>query len=294
MMDTWEDLISINSQRTLDTTPLGPIGGYLHQDDGQVAWDTELYPYQAAVERDPFPLPATADREGYYGDNHFHYWASGLRDLSQMARWARAHGQELGSLLDIGCASGRLLRHMRLQLGASTVLGCDINRLHVDWCCRHLPPGIGVFQNTAVPHLPLPDASLDLVSAFSIFTHVESFDTTWLMEIRRILKPGGVAWLTVHSERTWRELAPDWPLHPAVTSHPDYAAYRGAKELPRERLVFRWERNRSYSANVFYSESYIANVWGRIMPVVDWFPALPPYQDIVVLRAPGEGLLPSG
>ncbi len=66
---------------------------------------------------------------------------------------------------------------------------CDINRRHVDWCNLHLPRSIRVFQNTSLPLIPLPEGAVDLVSAFSVFSHIEAFDTTWLMEIRRVLAP---------------------------------------------------------------------------------------------------------
>ena len=191
-----------------------------------------------------------------------------------------------GTLLDIGCATGRLIRHAHAHshVGFGEVVGCDINRAHVDWVGRFLPAGIKVFQNTSIPALPLRDASVDVVTAFSVFTHIECFDTTWLMELRRILRPGGVAWLTIHGERTWRDIAPTWPLYASLTSHPDYARYRTGSGLPKERLVFRWHAERSYSANVFYAETYIRRVWGRILAVRDIFPALPFFQDVVVLQ----------
>lgn len=38
--------------------------------------------------------------------------------------------------------------------------------------------------------LPLPDASVDLISAFSVFEHIEE-DAFWAAELDRILRPGG-------------------------------------------------------------------------------------------------------
>ena len=126
--------------------------------------------------------------------------------------------------------------------------------------------------------------SVDVVTAFSVFTHIESFDTTWLMELRRILKPGGIAWLTVHSDRTWLEMKPTWPIYAALADHPDFKVHAGAERIPQERFVVRWASERSYSANVFYREEYLRRVWGRIMQFRDMFAALPSFQDIVVLQ----------
>ena len=41
-------------------------------------------------------------------------------------------------------------------------------------------------------HMPAPDASADMVSAFSVFTHLLHAETYLYMEdIRRVLRPGG-------------------------------------------------------------------------------------------------------
>jgi SAM-dependent methyltransferase len=282
----WEDFISLNSQAQLGAAVLGPARDYVALQNGEVRWDTSLLPLERALSTDTAPLPTTDDREGYYGANHYNYWASGLRDYSQLLEWTGANGVNITSLLDIGCASGRFLRHVQHHGCVKTIYGCDINRLHIDWIAQHLPKDIIAFQNTSIPSLPLPDACLDAVTAFSVFTHVECFDTTWLMELRRVLRPGGIAWISVHGDRTWKEIKPTWPLYAALSSHPDYAKYRENNELAADRLVFRWISERSYSSNIFYTYKYIRNNWGRLLDVKNIIPARPEFQDIVILQKP--------
>jgi SAM-dependent methyltransferase len=257
----------------------------LHQDRGEVVWDRKRIPLEQALQRDGCPIPSTVQREGYYGDNHFNYWASGLRDYCQLLEWMELRNVPRKTLLDLGCATGRFLRHAYGDFAER--IGCDINRKHVDWIGQHLGSDIKVFQNTSIPSLPLADESVDVVTAFSVFTHIECFDTAWLMELRRILRPNGIAWLTIHGERTWRDIEPSWPLHPVLTSHPDYEKYRGVRSLPADRLVFRWHAERSYSANVFLTDGYVQRTWGRILTVRGTFPALPHFQDVVVLQKTG-------
>ena len=287
MSDTiWEDLISLNSGAEMFRDHIGPAAQFVAQDDGTVAWDRKRIPLDVALARDPAPLPSTDAREGYYGPNHFNYWASGLSDYCEIAEWSEKNNLRIGTYLDIGCASGRVVRAFDAQAGVKSI-GCDINRLHVDWMAANLPPSIAVFQNHSIPTLPLAENSIDLVTAFSVFTHVEAFDTTWLMEINRILRPGGVAWLTIHGDRTWRELKPEWPLHAPLEAHAGYREDRGHGAIPRPRTVYRWHNNRSYTAYVFYSYDYIRTVWGRILDVVEIRPCQPRYQDVVVLRKKG-------
>jgi SAM-dependent methyltransferase len=281
---TWEDMISINARTEVPDKVLGPVRDYIGQNGGDIQWDYGRISLESAMEGDTAPLPATEQREGYYGLNHFNYWASGMRDACQIAEWLDARHIARGTFFDFGCATGRVLRHIGAAAGFDEIMGCDINRAHVDWIGQHLPPSIKVFQNTSIPSLPLADASVDVVTAFSVFTHIETFDTTWLMELRRILRPGGIAWLTIHGNRTWRDIMPTWPLYTPLTTHPDYAKYSAYRDLPEDRLVFRWAGERSYSANVFYKEAYIRQRWGRILAFKDIFPAIPLFQDIVVLQ----------
>jgi len=104
---------------------------------------------------------------------------------------AKRLGVDVRSYLDFGCATGRVIRHFGAAEPQIKTYGCDINRMHVDWCAKYLPENITVFQNHSIPTLSLPDNSIDMVSAFSVFTHIEAFETSWLMELRRILRPGG-------------------------------------------------------------------------------------------------------
>lgn len=284
MNETWEDFISLNSRAELGPNVLGPVRQYLEQRDDSVVWDEAQLPVDLAVSRDPHALPTEADRELYYGPNHYNYWASGLRDWFHIKDWTDRHGVNVRSMFDIGCASGRLLRHISCQTDVEEICGSDINRLHVEWIGRNLPQNIRAFQGTSIPTLPIPSASVDLVTAFSVFTHIECFDTTWMMELRRILRPGGVAWLTIHGDRTWRELRPEWPLFPALDTHPDYQPIRNLPQIPEDRAVFRWHANRSYSANIFYRDEYLKRTWGRYLDFQEIIPALPAFQDVIILR----------
>jgi SAM-dependent methyltransferase len=283
-MQTWEDMISLNARTDVPQEVLGPPKDYIGQDHSEVEWDRNRVSLERALDLDTAPLPTTEQREGYYGENHFNYWASGMRDACQIAEWLDEHGIARDTFFDFGCATGRVLRHIGVAGGFGEVVGCDINRTHVDWVGRNLPSSIKVFQNTSIPSLPLPDESVDVVTAFSVFTHIETFDTTWLMELRRILRPGGIAWLTIHGDRTWRDIMPTWPLYKALTTHPDYAKYSVYRSMPEDRIVFRWNSDRSYSANVFYTEAYIRQRWGRILTFKDLFPAIPFFQDVVVMQ----------
>ncbi len=282
-MQTWEDYITLHSSGEISGDVLPPAINHLGTDE-RASWWEDL-DYRAALEKDVYPIPLTKDREEYYGDNHFSYWASGLRDANLIVELASELGVDIRSYFDIGCASGRVIRHFGVQYPEIKVYGCDINRLHAEWCNRHLPENCIVFQSHSVPSIPLPDSSLDFISAFSVFTHIEAMETAWLMEIRRMLRPGGLAWITVHTEDTLKEMDETWPLWRPTMSHPQKNELLDeAREFAGNRLVMRWKGDASYSSNVFYRQSYIRQTWGRIMKIVDVRRRYHGYQDVVLFQ----------
>ena len=250
-------------------------------------------PLDAYVARDPSPLPITADREGYQGDRHFDWWCSGLGDSLAVAQAGARWNVRLdpgARVLELGCASGRVLRHFATQFNGLDVWGTDISLRHAEWVRLHLPPQIKVFQNTTLPHLPLEDNSCAMVCAFSVFTHIDELELAWLAEIRRILRPGGIAYLTIHSDSTWRQMKPGWPIYDAllngkaqIADYPVTADFLGGP-LPREKTVFRWSSGKNYNTNVFHTENYIRTAWGRLFGVREIIPAGHSYQDVVVLQ----------
>ena len=61
----------------------------------------------------------------------------------------------------------------------------------IEWCAHNLPVA-DVAVNELSPPLPHPDASFDLVYAFSVMTHLdEDLQRRWTGECFRVLKPGG-------------------------------------------------------------------------------------------------------
>jgi len=250
-------------------------------------------PLERYLERDPFPLPATADREGYHGERHFEYWLSGLRDYLLLRDRLRAAGAELVAgdrVLDFGCASGRVLRHLLCQGPPLDLWGCDINARHVEWLRRFLGRRLRPVPITVVPHLPLEDDSCALAIGFSVFTHIDEMELAWLAELRRVLRPGGVAYLTLHTDYTWERLTDGVPVREAlrdmfcVTPGAEEAAEALGGPMPAERVVFRTADGGPYSTNVFHSSAYVGETWGRLFEIFATYREGADYQDVVLLR----------
>ncbi len=127
--------------------------------------------------------------------------AGGLYEADLIAGALSSVGDELatvGSALDFGCSSGRVLRAIAAAHPEIGLHGCDPNAEAIAWAAEHLP-GVELFVNDDAPPLPLADASLDLVYAISIWSHFEpELGLRWFEEMRRVLRPGGHLVCTTH------------------------------------------------------------------------------------------------
>lgn len=286
------DGISIKGSRG-DFSVLPPVSTFRHMPSAIDFGDLLSEPLERYLGRDAYSLPVTSDREGYYGDAHYDWWLSGLLDYLLVKRVLAQNGSDLipgAEVFELGCASGRVLRHFACQEHGYVVWGADINLRHVEWVRQFLPRHIRVLQNTILPQLPIADRTMSLVCAFSVFTHIDDMELAWISELRRILKPGGIAYLTIHSEHTWDKLAPGLPVYDALIDNADRISdYPVSPEffkrpMPEEKMVFSWNPLGNYSSNVFHSSAYIRDTWSRFMDVKDIIVSGHSYQDVVVLQ----------
>lgn len=95
-------------------------------------------------------------------------------------------------ILDFGCGVGRVLLPISRTHKARWA-GCDVNKGAIDYLKRAVPE-IKTAQTNFRPPLPFDDNSFDCVYSISIWTHLAmDMQLPWLAEIRRILRPGGLA-----------------------------------------------------------------------------------------------------
>ena len=128
------------------------------------------------------------------------YFRTGLEQMREFIRALDAVSfniRTVGTTFELGCGSARLLRHLRCIQGIRLV-GSDVNGDCVKWCREHLPE-IEFYQNDFKPSLTfLEGASVDLIIASSVFTHIPlNQQRPWLEELYRVMRPGGMFLCTV-------------------------------------------------------------------------------------------------
>jgi SAM-dependent methyltransferase len=134
------------------------------------------------------------------------------------------HGlTETSAVIDVGSGYGRLtLGIFELLRYRGRYLGFDILPRHVEWCARHLTriaPNVrfrhldvrnerynpGGRIDPAAMRFPAGSASFDVAAVFSVFTHLDRGSCgRYLVELARVLRPGGVAvttWFAFDDDR---------------------------------------------------------------------------------------------
>lgn len=166
-------------------------------------------------------LPPTEFRHYYgYKDGAWHddlYLSSGQADVRNMKAILAEDGFDPmgGRILEFGCSAGRMLRHLEPEAQMGEVWGADLHAAAIHWAQAHLSPPFQFLTNTTQPHLPFEDRHFDLIFAGSVWTHIGELGDAWLLEMRRMLKPGGRLYLTLSDQDTLAEVARTAPNHPS-------------------------------------------------------------------------------
>jgi hypothetical protein len=235
--------------------------------------------------KDQVPIPATVDREGYYGDLHLTYWASGVEDLRMVQRLIPQ--ASFRHVLDFGGASGRFARHVVLDDENAKVTITDLNVNHVEWVERYFGPSVRAVKVSPYPYFPLADGCVTFCIGLSVFTHIDSYESGWLAEVHRVMADGAYALLTIHSEQTWNVLPAQGDLLKRLQRDQTFSeVFRPGEPMPAGRRVYTSNPNSiEHNCNVFMDSNYIRERWSRWFEVVDIaHRAHHDFQAAVILR----------
>ena len=147
-------------------------------------------------------------------------------------------------VLDFGCGSARVLRHFGAEAAEGEFTGCDIDARSIGWAAGHMSPPFRFLRNRPTPPLELAAGTLDLVWAMSVFTHITDAWSDWLVEMHRLLAPGGMLLASWLGEGMWEALLGE----PYRDEEVGMAVSR------------RWA---GPDARVFHSEWWLREHWGR-------------------------------
>ena len=142
---------------------------------------------------------------------HFDQWSSSYEnswmqrvffDPAHQATLALAAGivQQPGSILDVGCGTGKLLRRANAYWPEARLIGVDPANGMIE-VAKRLTPNATFFTGMGEA-LPLEDASVDLALSTISFHHWQD-QAAGVREIARVLRPGGFFMLVDLSFPSW-------------------------------------------------------------------------------------------
>jgi tetratricopeptide (TPR) repeat protein/SAM-dependent methyltransferase len=146
------------------------------------------------------PVPPQDIWFGPHGHDVNRYLRSGKEVVDKMLAILKKAGVsklENSKILEFGCAEGRLIRWLKPFYFDNEIWGVDIVSSRIIWCQRNLGEYFQFATNTIFPHLPFEDRYFDLIYAGSVFTHIDDLADTWMLELRRILKPNALLYVTI-------------------------------------------------------------------------------------------------
>lgn len=179
-------------------------------------------------------------------------------------------------VLELGCAAGRMLRWLGDVADKCEIWGTDISGDHITWCKQQLSPPFHFFITTSAPHLPFEDGYFDLIYAGSVFTHIDDLADAWLLELRRVSKPGARLYLTIHDNHTIRVLEEGkYDLGKTLACR---------KDLYADGNFAMFTIGRFARSQVFYDTDYLAQRLSPFFDVLSVTPEAYGFQTAVLLQ----------
>jgi SAM-dependent methyltransferase len=131
------------------------------------------------------------------------YWSQGVSSSTRVLEVFGTVPQK--PILDWGCGSGRTLRWLVChEAWRHHYHGCDVDRAAIDWLRSVCRLNLEVCNDD--PPLPYGDGLFGGLYAFSVLTHIHpDRHRSWYSELRRVLEPGGIAYLTTLGRSTITE-----------------------------------------------------------------------------------------
>jgi ubiquinone/menaquinone biosynthesis C-methylase UbiE len=224
------------------------------------------------------PIPPAPLRYRVWGDPDIgtFLWSSEhcRRDIDRELDKLGVEWGSLTNILEFGSGCGRIFISLPQEV-QSKYVGVDTDSEAVSWCVRKYPQA--QFQiNSPSPPMDFADNSFDLILAIAVFRHLdEKNQFSWLDELKRVTKPGGLVIISLHGEFCWQgfeagekaQLKKEGFLAKPLTD-------------PYQRSVFpEW-----YQAT-YHNQEYVQKHYAKYFEIVDYVPrGIEDETDLVICR----------
>lgn len=251
----------------------------------------------APLASDGLPLPPPLLREGYgvqadgsYSDEA--YLRSGISTAGRIEAMLDRQGFTLDRpirVLDFGGSSGRVLRHFvpKVDLaGGGELWSVDCSSPNIAWAETHLCPPMNFAVTTTAPHLPFPDGYFDLIFAGSVFTHIAELTDAWLLELKRITKPGGFNVLTFFDEQSLNAVREGFDGNKAWPFIQEFDRETGVLSRPYAYFVY---KSSPKLTRIAFGDAFLRSKLSRLFDLREVAHGAYGWQTAYVLQSTGPG-----
>lgn len=221
------------------------------------------------------------------------YIIGGMFNANTIAREiVKVHGADKTlDILDFGFGAARLVRHFTRFWPQHRYHAAEVNPATIEHLREVSPQANGVHIAPAAPS-PFADNSMDVIYAWSIWTHFDEVQARiWLEDMHRILRPGGCALITVHSDSLVERYGKDPMLVTRLEQRGgNYDAI--VKEYKDTGFSY-WPAYPPAAKDVgididtfgmaFISKDYIQRKWTDLFEYKGFCIGAPDWQDVVIL-----------
>jgi SAM-dependent methyltransferase len=228
-----------------------------------------------AGSKDP-ELPSFPDSQiqrNFVGSAGVQALEEGLLFYRVLKEQCRKAGRPLSpetKVLDFGCGWGRIFRFFLKDVRAENLLGVDLDP-EIIQVCQETIKGARFEVVPARPPTSIPDASFDVIYAYSVFSHLaEEVHLAWVQEFARILRKGGLV-LATTQKRSFIEDCNSL----VVTENTEWQRALSAAFRPMDEVLARYDegefvysptggggvRDASFYGEAVVSERYVDLNW---------------------------------
>jgi len=239
------------------------------------------------------PVPPARTMRGYGPDPDI-YLRSGKANAEKMLELMEKNGRPLKNtdkILDFGCGAGRMTRWLGLLGDGEDYYGVDVLGEDVFWAKQNLGEKIKFFMNIRLPHLQFEDNFFDFIFAGSVFSHIDDLTEAWLMELKRVTKPGGYLYLTLLDENSIDILSNKRRDHleKDVFANREDHIIKYDNFCARDYGMFNIRRSqiqslRAESPQTFYHSNYFKKLAGQFFEIAGYEQNAYGYQSAAILK----------
>lgn len=135
------------------------------------------------------------------------YFQSGREAAAEIHALCLLFGSRpVETILDWGCGTGRVTRHLANYFPEASITGIDANPACIDWLQHNIPHidwQLGSYQWVN----KISSNSFDLIIALSVLTHLPASEQQhWLEQLHSRLHTNGLIWLSTHGSTYYHQL----------------------------------------------------------------------------------------